>query len=204
MSTAVVELACGPTYLGIVVSQRRSRLSPDSERRARVALSFLAQPGDPVMGRALSTCSAAELLALVTGADADGEAVLVCQPEDDGLSRALPRWRDRLVEVPSVGRLAACEQSGLRLVPPGDAEWPAQLDDLGDARPLLLWVRGTADLRFSCLNSVSMVGSRAASGYGNHVALDMAATLAEHGVCVISDGAKTINSQGARTKSRLR
>jgi DNA processing protein len=174
-------------------------MSPDSERRARVALSFLAQPGDPVMGRALGTRSAAELLALVTGADADGEAVLVGRPEDDGLSRALPRWRDRLVEVPSVGRLAAWEQSGLRLVLPGDAEWPTQLDDLGDARPLLLWVRGTADLRFACLNSVAMVGSRAASGYGNHVALEMAATLAEHGVSVVSGGAKATNSQLMRT-----
>jgi DNA processing protein len=28
---------------------------------------------------------------------------------------------------------------------PGDAEWPTQLDDLGDTRPLLLWLRGNAD-----------------------------------------------------------
>jgi hypothetical protein len=56
-------------------------MTPDGERRARVALSFLAQPGDPVMGAALGGCSAAELLALVTGADADGEALLVGQVE---------------------------------------------------------------------------------------------------------------------------
>jgi len=173
-------------------------MSPDDERRARVALSFLAQPGNPVMGAALRTRSAAELLALVTGADANGEAVLVGQPEDDGLSRALPRWRDRLGEVPSTGRLAAWEQTGLRLVLPGDAEWPTQLDDLGDARPLLLWARGTADLRFACLNSVAMVGSRAASGYGNHVALEMAATLAEHGVSVVSGGAFGIDASSHR------
>ena len=82
-------------------------MSPDGERRARVALSFLAQPGDPVLGGALRTRSATELLALVTGADADGEALLVGQAEDAALSRALPRWRDRLGEVPSVTRLAA-------------------------------------------------------------------------------------------------
>jgi DNA processing protein len=173
-------------------------MSPDGERRARVALSFLAQPGDPVMGAALRTRSAAELLALVTGADANGEAVLVGQPEDDALSRALPRWRDRLGEVPTVARLAAWRQTGLRVIIPGDAEWPTQLDDLGDARPLVLWVRGTADLRFSCLNSVSMVGSRAASGYGNHVALEMAATLAEHDVGVISGGAFGIDASSHR------
>jgi DNA processing protein len=55
--------------------------------------------------------------------------------------------------------------------------------------PLLLWVRGTADLRFSCLNSVSKVGSRAASGHGNHVALAMAVTLAVHGISVVSGSA---------------
>src|SRR5215469_15364330 len=113
-------------------------MGSDGERRARVALSFLAQPGDPVLGAVLRTRSAAELLALLTGADADGEALLAAEAEDAALSRALPRWRDRLGEVPSVARLAAWEESGLRLMLPGDAEWPTQLDDLGDSRPLVL------------------------------------------------------------------
>jgi DNA processing protein len=117
---------------------------------------------------------------------------------DPPLLRAVDRWRDRLGEVPSGARLAAWEQSGLRLVLPGDAEWPTQLDDLGDARPLLLWVRGAEDLRFACLNSVAMVGSRAASGYGNHVALEMAATLAERGVSVVSGGAFGIDASSHR------
>jgi hypothetical protein len=49
-------------------------MTPDAERRARVMLSFLAKPGDPVLGAALRTWTASELLALVTGAD--GEAPL--------------------------------------------------------------------------------------------------------------------------------
>jgi DNA processing protein len=170
----------------------------DGERRARVALSFLAQPGDPVLGAAVRARPAAELLALVSGADPDGEALLVGQPEDAALSRALPRWRDRLGEIPTVARLAAWQQAGLRIVAPGDAEWPSQLDDLGDLRPLVLWVRGSADLRFACLNSVSIVGSRAASGYGNHVSLEMAATLAEHGISVVSGGAFGIDASSHR------
>jgi DNA processing protein len=173
-------------------------MSPDGERRARAALSFLAQPGDPVMGAALRTQSATELLALVTGADADGEALLAGQPEDAALSRAVQRWRDRLGEIPSTARLAAWQEAGMRLIMPGDAEWPSQLDDLGDARPVVLWARGAADLRFTCLNSVSMVGSRAASGYGNHVALEMAASLAENGISVISGGAFGIDASSHR------
>src|SRR5215471_7686949 len=124
-------------------------MSADGERRARVALSFLAKPCDPVLGAALRTRTAAEVLALVTGADADGAALLAGAPGDAALHRALPRWRDRLGEIPGTGRLAAWQDSGLRLVMPGDAEWPTQLDDLGDARPLVLWVRGTADLRLA-------------------------------------------------------
>jgi len=170
----------------------------DAERRARVALNFLAQPGDQVLGAALRIRSAAELLALVTGADADGGALLAGHPEDAALTRLLPRWRDRLGLLPTVARLAAWQDRGYRLIAPGDAEWPTQLDDLGDARPLLLWARGTADLRLTCVNSVSMVGSRAATGYGQHVAIEMAATLAEHGTATVSGGAFGIDASSHR------
>jgi DNA processing protein len=173
-------------------------MTPDDERRARVALSFLAKPGDPVLGAALRARTATEVLALVTGADADGEALLASDTEDAALSRAVQRWRDRLGEIPTAARLAAWQESGMRLIIPGDAEWPTQLDDLDDARPLLLWARGTADLRLTCVNSVSMVGSRAATGYGNHVAIEMAASLSENGVGVVSGGAFGIDASSHR------
>ncbi len=164
-------------------------MSAEGERRARLAPSFLAKPGDPVLGGGLRTRTASEVLALVTGADADGEALLAVESADDALGRAILRWRDRLGEIPSTARLAAWQDSGFRLVLPGDAEWPTQLDDLGDTRPLLLWLRGTADLRLACANSVAIVGSRAATGYGNHVAIELAAVIAEKGVGVVSGGA---------------
>jgi DNA processing protein len=167
----------------------------DSERRARVSLSFLASPGDGALGAALRYMSAAEVFAAVTGTDSHGELALSRQQEGRALAAGIERWRRRLGLQPSVATLAAWQDSVMRLICPGDTEWPSQLDDLGDARPLALWLRGTADLRFSCLNSVSIVGSRAASGHGNHVALEMAATLAGRGVSVISGGAYTTNSQ---------
>ncbi len=99
-----------------------------------------------------------------------------------------------LGEIPSTARLAAWQDSGFRLIVPGDDEWPTQLDDLGDARPLVLWVRGTADLRLACVNSVAIVGSRAATGYGQHVAIELAAVLAERGVATVSGGAQATKS----------
>jgi DNA processing protein len=153
-----------------------------------VALSFLAEPGDAVLGAALRSRSAAGILAAVTGADNSGQIALAAGPEDPALSAALRKWRGRLGLVPPVSRLAAWQQGGLRVVCPGDPEWP-QFDDLGDARPLLLWLRGSADLRYSCLRSVSIVGARAATAYGTSVGVEMGAALAERGVSVVSGGA---------------
>ena len=65
-------------------------MSPDGERRARVALSFLAKPGDPVLGAALRRRAAAELLALVTGADADGKVVLACEYRGSSAEQGRP------------------------------------------------------------------------------------------------------------------
>ena len=59
----------------------------------------------------------------------------------------------------------------------------------------MLWLRGTADLRLTCINSVAIVGSRAATGYGQHVAIELAAVLAEKGVTTGSSGAYATKSQ---------
>ena len=62
------------------------------------------------------------------------------------LDRALRRWAGRLGEAPAEPDLEAWRRAGIRLVCPGDAEWPGQLEVLGDARPWGLWVRGGGDL----------------------------------------------------------
>jgi len=168
---------------------------PAEERRARVALSFLADPGDVVLGAALRSQSAVALLAAVTGADSAGRLALAAGPEEAALVAAIRKWRGRLGLVPSVTRLAAWQLGGLRVVCPGDPEWPTQLNDLGDGRPLLLWLRGSADLRYSCLRSVAVVGARAATAYGTTVGVELGAALAERGVSVVSGGAYATNYQ---------
>ena len=105
------------------------------------------------------------------------------------LEGALRRWSARLGEVPPEPGLAAWWRDGIRLVIPGDSEWPTQLDVLGQARPWGLWVRGHADLRYACLRSVSVVGTRAATGYGTYVCGEMAVSLADAGWTIVSGGA---------------
>jgi DNA processing protein len=164
-----------------------------AERRARAALSFLAEPGEPALGALLKSCRPGEILDAVLSGKEPRAALPAAVGGVPGLARAFGRWRARAGRIPSPARLEAWERRGMRLVCPGDAGWPTQLDVLG-ARPLVLWVQGSADLRFACLRSVSVVGARSATGYGQHVAIQMAAALAERGWCVISGGAYGIDS----------
>ncbi|WP_326636796.1 DNA-processing protein DprA [Streptosporangium sp. NBC_01755] len=112
--------------------------------------------------------------------------------------RTVASWAARLRTADPERDLAEGERIGARLVIPGDAEWPSQLDDLGGSRPHGLWLRGDADLRFSCLRSVAVVGSRAATPYGAHVAAELGAGLSERGWGVVSGGAYGIDGAAHR------
>jgi DNA processing protein len=61
-----------------------------------------------------------------------------------------------------------------------------------------LWVRGDLDLRACCTRSVAIVGSRAASGYGAHMAGEIAADLAGRGWTIISGAAYGIDAAAHR------
>jgi DNA processing protein len=176
------------------------------DRFARIALSFVAEPGDLVLGTLLRAWGPGGTFAAICDghspacAGVAGPGGIPGHDGIPGLGRAIERWAARLGAVPTDSKLAAWERSGIRIVCPGDPEWPTQLDVLGDARPLVLWLRGSADLRFACLRSVSVVGARAATGYGNHVATEMAAALAERGWAILSGGPTA--STAARTAAR--
>jgi DNA processing protein len=170
----------------------------EGERAARAALTWVAEPGDEVMGALLRSCPPAEIVAALT----EGRAPVAPAPSGGGgdggagvprLDRALHRWAARLGEVPPEHALDTWRAEGIRLVVPGDPEWPSQLDVLGDARPWGLWVRGNTDLRYACLRSVSVVGTRAATAYGSHVCTELAVSLAERGWTVVSGGAYGID-----------
>nr|WP_231134402.1 DNA-processing protein DprA [Motilibacter deserti] len=91
-------------------------------------------------------------------------------------------------------------RAGARLVAPGDAEWPDSLDDLGARRPLALWVRGARDggLAETVERSVAVVGARAATAYGLHVAGTLSGQVAARGWTVVSGGAFGIDAAAHR------
>jgi DNA processing protein len=169
---------------------------PNEAALARAALTYLAEPGDPALGALLGICEPAEVVAAVKAdmLPGTGPGCGDTPASRAALARALARWRARLPGLPSDAEIAAACREGVRLVCPGDAGWPDSLDQLGLARPYALWLRGAADLSVLRQRSVSIVGSRAATGYGAHVAGEIAADIAERGWVVVSGGAYGIDA----------
>ncbi|WP_170226446.1 DNA-processing protein DprA [Rudaeicoccus suwonensis] len=94
--------------------------------------------------------------------------------------------------------VATTARLGARVVLPCDDEWPTSLDDLRDP-PFCLWLRGRGHLdELVQGRSLSMVGSRAATAYGTHVAADIAMNLAGSGFTVVSGGAFGIDAASHR------
>ncbi|WP_225838552.1 DNA-processing protein DprA [Streptomyces sp. NK08204] len=162
---------------------------PDEDLLGRVFLSRVVEPGDEVGGRWVREYGVEEVVRRLRRG---GRAL-------PGTSGA--RWAGLVARARGAEPerdLAVARAAGVRFVPPGDGEWPGQLDDLGDARPIGLWVRGRPSLRMWALRSVSVVGARACTEYGTHMAATLASGLAERGWVVVSGGAYGIDGAAHR------
>ncbi|MFF4247849.1 DNA-processing protein DprA [Streptomyces sp. NPDC001822] len=162
------------------------------ERLARAALTRVFEPGDERGGRWLRELGPVELMRRLTGGDGPVRVL-----EGAGATR-LAGCRLRASGVDPGRDLADVSAIGGRFVCPGDREWPTQLDDLGDARPIGLWVRGGPDLRLWALRSVAVVGARACTPYGAHMAASLGAGLAERGWVVVSGAAFGVDAAAHR------
>lgn len=163
------------------------------ERTARATLTAVAEPGDALLNRIIDHCGPEEALETIRAARLP-EGVPATPKE----VRRLDGWRIRLIAAEPDQDMAVCARYRGRLICPGDPEWPTTLDDLGTGRPYALWLHGPVDLRYGCLRSVAIVGSRAASPYGLRAAADFASELADAGWTVISGGALGIDAAAHR------
>lgn len=103
--------------------------------------------------------------------------------------------------------LSAADAVGARLVTPADDEWPGfallALDQADTAvrggSPAALWVRGPRRLDQLAGESIAVVGSRAASDYGAHVAGMLTEQLVERGWAIISGAAYGVDAVAHRS-----
>ncbi|KQZ88871.1 hypothetical protein ASD62_05705 [Phycicoccus sp. Root563] len=148
---------------------------PSGDRAARLAWARLVEPGDPAAARLISAVGAEAALHGVDPSSTLGQQMAVRVPDLDV---------ERDLEIAAA--------LGARIVVPDDDEWPTGLDLLANP-PFCLWVRGPVQLDEVCERSVSVVGARAASGYGLHQAKEISAGLAERGWTVVSGAAYGID-----------
>jgi DNA processing protein len=176
-------------------------------RLARIALTWLTEPGTRAVHQLVRRHGPVSALQLLLAGQVNDECVR------NAVTARLAAGDPRQVAELALDR---AERLGARIAIPEDEEWPGRLDDLvlldgfggerkvdREARPpLCIWVRGPWPLAEALGRSVAVVGARASTGYGDHVATELAYGLAERGWTVVSGGAYGIDAaahQGALT-----
>jgi DNA processing protein len=166
----------------------------DPTLRAWAYLSRVAEPPCP------------ELAALVQRVGAVEAAERVRRGQvDDTLAR---RTEARSGIDQAAADLELLFRRGGRLITPDDEEWPVLAFAAFDGAaakakpqgrtPMVLWAQGPARLDEIAQRAAALVGTRASTAYGEHVAADLAAGLSDKDVAVISGGAYGIDGAAHR------
>lgn len=174
-----------------------ARPSPSPDRVARAALSAVVEPAVLKVAARVAAAGAEATWRAVVGHDR--------RLDHDGV---LAR---RAAGVDGSAVLRHGAELGLRFICPGDPGWPTALDamaaTLGNGPdavppPFGLWIRGAESLGDRSggagARTVAVVGARAASPYGKHVAADLGADLAGLGWTVVSGAAYGIDAAAHR------
>lgn len=150
------------------------------DRWARVALSRIVEPETVWLRQAVEADGAVEALDR-----------LVSNPE--GHEGA---YAERIANLDLDAARRVLDRLAVRVLVPGDLEWPLGLDQLENP-PLCLYARGECEMSVA-EGSVAVVGSRAATAYGLSVAADLGEGLVSRGVTVVSGAAFGIDAAAHR------
>lgn len=167
----------------------------EEERRAWAYLSRVAEPPCPQLAALVARCGPVEAAEQVKTGKTD------------------EKWAHRV----EARREMDCAQADLdildgmggRLITPDDEEWPLLsfmafkgIDNRSNGHPpLVLWAVGPVRLADAAARAAAIVGTRAATAYGEHVSADLAAGLVSRDFTVVSGGAYGID--GAAHRSAL-
>jgi DNA processing protein len=113
---------------------------------------------------------------------------------DEPRSARFARFRDAFDERAALERL---RERGLRFVGRSDSGFPPLLGAIHDPPPGL-FLRGTAPIELLARPAVAIVGARACSPYGRHVARRLGRELAAAGLVVVSGMARGVDAEAHR------
>jgi DNA processing protein len=166
----------------------------DAVRLARAYLLRVAEPPAPALAAFVATVGAVTAAELVRAGTVPPAVldVTVARKEID------------LAEED----LVAAASAGARLLIPEDDEWPSwpfTALDLANARgvrwaghPIALWARGTGRLGELTDRAVAIVGARAATSYGDHIAAELGYDLALADFTIVSGAAYGVDGAAHR------
>ena len=166
----------------------------DAERVRRVTLSYASEPGDDITAQMIARYGTADTLNAISGAPpalrgVDHNQIL------DWQERLTARTQARTPERVMEDSL----RHGIRIVIPGDADWPTQLDDLPNP-PVALYTKGDLSILERSLGSlVTIVGSRSASNYGEFLTQETVQGLTADGFTIVSGIAYGIEGHAMRS-----
>lgn len=167
-----------------------------TELFARAAWARLAEPGDSTAGSLIAALGAAHALAAVI-AGVQPAAAGVRPIDAERFAKGLATWRPRLDKAAVIEDIERAAAHGVQLIVPSQPLWPAVLGDLGDHMPVVLWVRGDAQLLSS--PGIAVVGARACTSYGAQVTSEITEGLCNLGLTIFSGAAYGIDAAAHRT-----
>ncbi|AEV84410.1 Protein smf [Actinoplanes sp. SE50] len=141
----------------------------DEIRTAYITLGWLFEPGNPPLTRRVI---------------ADGPDEVVAALLDEPLIPAMLRRELRGQPDHQLWAQARHTAQDSHIITPSDSTWPCGFDPDG---PLCLWSHGTGEPPYAA-EAITIVGSRACTAYGSHVATDLAGGLAERDWTIVTDG----------------
>ena len=157
---------------------------------ARAIWTVVSEPGDTAAGELIAALGAEEALRyVVEGGNEAFENIDVQTIRERVLPRSTPDNIDRA--------FLAARRIGAELITPAHDHWPTGLDDLGPSAPRALWARGDT-ARLVAAPGIAVVGARAATGYGEHAAMELTAGLVDNGRAIYSGAAYGIDGMAHR------
>ncbi len=169
------------------------RIDYADERTVRLLLSRLIEPDDRLFAELRQVAAPAEILRGILGRGSSPPgwpSRLV-----DRLESRRPGIELRLPGTDPMADLAAGAAVEARFLIPGDPDWPASLDDLGERAPFGIWIIGRFDQHAP---SVAMVGARRCTGYGLLAAAKLGSELARADTVIVSGAAIGIDGASHR------